>query len=768
MFVKSIKHCVSPVALIVVSSLTATKAYANALQCEIAKPNITIIKPDVANAINIYSNESNILEDNLAYFKGDVSIIHNDTQLRADTAEFSKLSQSIKASGNIIYTDGLTFVTSADFSADIKKDRAQLLQADYLLANNIGRGQASALTILDKQNITLENASFTTCPKGDESWLLESEKITISTEDGWGTAENSVLRLFDTPVVYIPYITFPIDERRTTGFLNPTISSSLKLGAEIETPFYWNIAPNYDATIAPRYMSKRGLQLISEFRFLTEQHQGLVHVEYLNKDNDAPSLDQRYLTHWQQKSDFNDKWRLNIDYTNVSDDSYFADLGSDYGNATDTHIYQEADLSYFGTEVDAQIKLQSFEILGNHQSPYKYLPQIKLQNTKPLVFLDALSEFDFNWEAEYSHFENSRASNSSIPISSADRFHIEPSLLYQKQAPQGSFLSELSLLYSYYNQSVINNVDNAELTNPYASSVSRTLPKLRINTKLNLERTTSWFNKEALQTVEPQLQYLYIPEKDQSNIGLYDTALLQEDYFGLFRDHRFSGLDRIAGANQITLGATTRLYDSDNEELFNLSIGQIFYLDNQTRDVINNQEITQASKSLLAAESFFHWHKRWYMYGGVQYDTNTKDLIKSNLTLDYRSEKNKLVQLNHRYSREVSGNEIEQVGLLASAPINDLVQFTGSYHRDLVHHRSIESYIGLQYESCCWALQMNAYRTLNTNLSTTNDLTGNDEFDTGISIRFVIKGLGDTRKTSATEMLNRGIFGYRRPYFLNN
>ena len=301
----------------------------------------------------------------------------------------------------------------------------------------------------------------------------------------------------------------------------------------------------------------------------------------------------------------------------------------------------------------------------------------------------------------------------------------------------------------------------------YDEKVTRTLPKVRLYSQLNFERDTAFFFKDGIQTLEPQIQYLYTPNKDQSNIGLYDTAKLQDDFFGLFRDRRFSSIDRIATANQFTLGATTRLFSNENEEVFNFSAGQIFYLSDDAKPTSQGINVDTNYNALFAAQTMLHWHRRWYLSGGIQYDTDGKEIIQSNITLDYKGDDKQLVQLNHRYANDVSGNTIEQVGLFTSIPLSQDWQFVGSYHRDLESGRSIEVFSGLQYESCCWAFQITGRRQIETDL---NQAIGQEQatFDTSIGFNIVLKGLGSKSRYDAQKLLQQGIFGYRRPYFLNN
>jgi len=501
-------------------------------------------------------------------------------------------------------------------------------------------------------------------------------------------------------------------------------------------------------------MSNKGLQLQTEFRYLTEQHEGLVGIEYLDSDDSEPDLNERYMFHWQQQSYLGENWRANVDVTNVSDDNYITDLTSNYASKTDTQLYRTGSLTHLGDTWRTDIKVQNFEVLGDHLESYTAIPQVNFTQTAPWRF----DNFDFSVSGEISHFTND---SSEVAIDSATRVHVEPKARYNYATHAWSFLSEVSLLQTNYKQS--GNLTGTQ----YSDTVSRTIPKVRLYSQLNFERDASYFFEDGIQTLEPQIQYLYTPNKDQSDIGLFDTTKLQDDYYGLFRDVRFSGVDRIAAANQFTLGATTRLFDKKQEEVFNFSAGQIFYLSDDAKPTEQGLNSDTNYNALFAAQTMLHWHRRWYLAGGIQYDTDGKQMVQSNVTLDYKGDNNQLVQLNHRYANDVSGNTIEQAGVFTSIPISDEWQFIASYHRDLENNRSIEVLSGLQYESCCWAIQITGHRQIETDL---NQSIGQEQatFDSGISLNFVLKGLGSKSRYDAQKLLQQGIFGYRRPYFLSN
>lgn len=710
---------------------------------------------DDDDRIRVFSDQVLLQQNQSAVFSGQVQILQKGTLLQAPNARYSPDQQQLVADGGIEYFSNDLYVSSRFFKADLAKNEATLGHASYQFVAQAGRGEATALRASEKA-LTLEGALFTTCPEQDSSWALHAEQINITADAGWGEAHHAVFKIKDIPVFYLPYLTFPVDEQRKTGMLIPKIGSSQRLGVELEVPYYLNLAENYDLTLSPRYMSKRGTQLKSQFRYLTEQHQGVMQLEYLNNDNDKPTgFGERYLGHLSHRSDFSSNWRGYIDFTDVSDSAYLTELGSDYNNQSDTQLYREASLSYFGDQLHSNIKVQGFEILGNYNKAYRAIPQLSVASAKPLALGDRL---EANWYGQYAHFRNEQAF-----YTAADRLHLEPMLRLPFVTPAFEMTAESSLLYTYYQQ------QSARELSTEQAEISRVIPKVRLHARLNLEREYDWFGEQALQTFEPQVQYLYIPYRDQSQIGLYDTTRLQDDYYGLFRQNRFSGIDRINEANQLTVGWTTRFYDNTENELFRFSLGQIFFLkEPEFTDDVLTQDLT-STESMLASEMIWHWYRRWYVSSAVQYDIDSKKLIKSNASLDYRGEENTLLQLNHRYSRAVSGVEIQQLGLIGAVPLQQNWQLIASYYRDVTNHRMIDANLGLQYESCCWAVRFVARRQVRADFDVAIDnINQLARLDSGFSLQFVFKGFGDKAGFGVSDMLSNGIFSYRRPYLLTN
>lgn len=693
--------------------------------------------------VQVTADVAEIRENQFALFEGNVDIVTDSAIIHANTAEVTNNGRALSASGDVSYRSPDLTVSSDLLSVDSVQQRLTLKNTQYQLTGFVGHGAAGEIAIVTQQGIALRDVSFTTCPLDQQDWRLEASKISIEPGDTLGEARHTRFYLGDVPVLYLPYFAFPVSNQRQTGLLFPIISSSSATGVDYEQPFYWNIAPNYDMTISPRLMTNRGLQLKTEFRYLTAASGGQVHLEYLNNDTKLASDDSRYFYRYQHHGMLSDNWQLNVDFNGISDNNYVVDFGSDFYNRSDTTINRTIGLDYYSPSLDMSLYLRDFETLGDFDAIYRALPEAKLQWRNSLRDL-----LTFKVDSELAYFDNAQASRPD-----ALRWHLAPTVALPYQRYWGEVTAELTAMNTYYKQT---NIANTELD----EEVNRTLYQGRLFSTLYLEKNDQLFGNDVTITFEPKVQYLYTSYKDQSNIGLYDTTALLTDVNGLFRGQEFTGLDRISDNDQITVGATSRIIDDNNREQFVISLGQIFYLsDSQVTTAVDDR-----NRSALAGELDWRFDDSWFVHSAVQIATDNDKVERSSMALEYRLDATRLVQLSHRFVRDLSGETIDQFGVSASWPIGGNWQVVGRSYRDLERDRSIENYFGLQYESCCWAVRIVAQRSLSNRYDVAGQQNTN-EFDSSIALQFIFKGIGSSRSNRA--MLEDGMFGYRQPYVLN-
>jgi len=738
--------------LLFVSQVTLSNEIPPISACSVNSPRVvqsqlSEFKSDNPQQVFVKADSAQINYPNKALFNGNVNFRQGDTLIKADRAKYSEVDNIFSATGNLFYQDERLTLKSNSLSTSLDGKNTELLDTQYWLNGMAVHGLAKSFTVEDGRFLILSDALFTTCPGETPDWSLNAKEIRIDSEKDWATVRQATLEIFEVPVFYFPYLTLPVSDKRSSGFLYPTIGSNSNNGLEVSTPYYWNISPQYDLTFTPRTMTERGIQLANEFRYLVDKQQGQFNLEYLHSDR-AYDNEARYLFYWNHGGSINENWRVSSDFTHVSDDNYFVDIGSDLANKTDNQLIKNIELSYYQTDWWLNFKVQDIQVLGETTSAYRLLPQISLHSYQNTIN----QYFEYDLYSEFSAFENPDDS-----FDKANRLHIEPTLRMPLNYSSGSLTGEVSLMQTWYQQS-----DQQQQN----QDISRSLAQFRLHGILNLERD---FSQEMVQTLEPQIQYLKVPYEKQSHINLYDTALLRDDYHGLFRARRFSGLDRIADTDQITFGMTTRLKNHGNQELLKLSIGQTFYFRDSKMSLLEGESSTELkSRSALAGELDFTFNERWYVSQAIQLNQNQSQVTQSKSSIDYRYSDNKIVQLSHRYVKEINDGKINQLGIQTIWPINHEWTFVGNYYRDINLNRTIESFVGLQYESCCWAIRVEAYRQLQAQYSEDLSQTAQQSFDTGINFNFQIRGLGASGKQQAQDMLNQGLFSYRRPYYLKN
>ena len=692
----------------------------------------------------VKANRAEIIDNKTALFEGNVDIISDRAVISAEKARIEENGRSVFAEGDVTYQDPQLRVDSESVNLDSNTQQLNLISTRYQLSGFVGHGAADQISIDAQTGVVLKDVSFTTCPLGGEDWQIRASEISLERGSILGEARNTRFYVGDIPVFYLPYFAFPVSNQRQTGLLFPRLTSSSQTGIDYEQPFYWNIAPNYDLTFSPRLMTDRGIQFKTEFRYLQKNSYGSVNLEYLPNDDELSSAeDDRYFYRIFHQGQLAENWQLSVDINGLSDDNYIVDLGSDFYNRADTHLYRTMGVSYYTQNLDFTAQLRDFEVIGDHPNTYRALPETKLE------YRADLSEYmTLRVNSELAYFDNTLDD-----APTALRFHVAPTLAIPYQRQWGELLAEASILSTYYKQE---NIEGTELE----EEVTRTLGQVRLYGNVIFERQQEWAGKQSTLTFEPQFQYLYTSFEEQSDIGLYDTTILLNDVDGLFRGQEFTGLDRISDNDQVTLGVTSRLLDEANREQLVVSLGQIFYLsDNKVAAAAKEQD-----SSAIAAELDWRISDRWLVHTDIQVASESDKVERSSVSFEYRRDENSLIQLSHRYVRNLSNEQIDQIGLSASWPINENWHWVGRYYRDMNLSRSIESYFGLQYESCCWALRFVAQRHLSNRFEGSGTQSIN-EFDSGIALQFIFKGIGSPR--SNRSMLEDGMFGYRQPYVLN-
>ncbi|WP_424411502.1 LPS assembly protein LptD [Pasteurella sp. PK-2025] len=724
--------------------------------------------------VYIEADRAELTQSVNAKYEGNVEIQQGNRYLTAASAEITQQQQGthfqrmahvlghFKYKDNMLHLDG----TAADINLNNKDTDIQ--NANYQFVNRQGRGTATEVELREHYRV-MRNASFTSCLPNDNTWSIEASEMRQHIAEEYAEMWHARFKVHGIPIFYTPYLQLPIGDRRRSGLLMPTVGTSSRDGYFYAQPFYWNIAPNLDSTFTPKYMSKRGWQLNGEFRYLSPIGEGKIAGEYLGHDKaQSGVLNQRsrHLFYWTHNSSFLENWRLDLDYTRVSDKQYFTDFDSEYGNSTDGYADQRARIAYYQPNYNIALAVKQFQIFDEIEiGPYRALPQLDINYYKNNV----AKLLDFKLFAQAVRFDNK-----SPVMPKAWRFHIEPSANLPLSNRYGSLNIETKLYATTYRQKS----GNSPAAEAVKGKINRLLPQIKVDFQTVLASHQT-FIEGYTQTLEPRVQYLYRPYKNQSQIGSqmnnaylgfgYDSSLLQQDYFALFRDRRYSGLDRIASANQVTVGGTTRIYDKKGHERFNFSAGQIYYLQDSRID--NSAEnSTYGRSSSWSLESNWKMNDQWRWRGSYQYDTRLNKSSLGNFTLEYNPQGNNVVQVGYRYASQEYidqnltssanryGQDIKQLGGAIAWELTDNWAVVARHYQDLALKKPVEQYFGVEYRTCCWAVNVGAKRSVT---SRPNQKENEIFYDKSLGVNFELRGLGTTdHKSNIEKMLQRGKLPY--------
>lgn len=781
-------------ATMVWAAIYSQQAHADlAQQCMLGVPVYTkpIVKGDPNNLpIHITAEDVRGEYPNFVEYEGNVDIQQGNQTLTADNVKLTQTEtagelpvREVTATGNVHYDDPQIILKGPSAWSNLDNKNTDVNDGNYMMVGRQGRGDATKMKMRGENRYSImENGTFTTCLPGNNSWSVAGSEVIIDREEEVAEIWHARFKVGDVPIFYSPYMQLPIGNKRRSGFLIPTGSYSNNDGLEFSLPYYWNIAPNYDATITPQFMTHRGVKLNNEFRYLIAPGTGTVAFDFLNHDRayikdkergkrEDRDSDDRWLFYWRHSGTYAGHWNFSSDYTKVSDPSYFTDFSSQYGSTTDGYATQKFSAGYSDTNWNAKVTHKQFQIFADNPNKraYKAEPQVDFNYYK-----NNLGAFDVHTYAQAARFTSVGKNNPD-----ATRLHIEPEVNLPLSNGWANMNNSIKLYATHYDQDIPRSNTDTSLE----KNVTRVLPMFKSDAKVVFERDL-FQGSDFVQTLEPRVQYLYIPYKDQDNINNFDSSLLQSDYSGLFRDRIYSGLDRIASANQFTTGVTTRVYDDTLAERFNFSVGQIYYFE-RPRAGDSNRPIDDKSNTgslLWATDSMWRIDDNWGLRGGLQYDRRLGNVTMGNAVAEYRLDADRLVQLNYRFvdrdyiqatfRREDTANGgytytlpeyqrgISQVGAVMSWPLSERWGFVGSYYYDTKQQQPASQLVGLQYNTCCWAV----------NLGYERKIVGwqkekfSSEYDNKWSINVELRGLNNNHSLGSQKMLESGIMPYQRAF----
>ncbi|QXH80657.1 LPS-assembly protein LptD [Pseudomonas salmasensis] len=761
-------------------------------------------------------------EQQVATLAGDVVMRQGSMQLEADEASLYQAENRGELNGKVRLRDNGALIVGDHAQVQLDTGAAQIDNAEYVMHKSRIRGNALYAKRAENAIIRLKDGTYTTCEPDSNAWQLKGNNITLNPATGFGTATNATLRVKNIPILYTPYIYFPIDDRRQSGFLPPSFSTGGETGFTLVTPYYFNLAPNYDATLYPQYMTKRGMLMEGEFRYLTKSSEGQFGGAYLNDDNDERKKQTdyektRYMLNWQHKGGLDSRLTTLVDYTKISDPFYFQDLKSyQEGVQSQDFLNQQGTVSYRGDSYQAAVNLQSYQLATISQiTPYDRLPQITFNGTLPFQ----PAGLNFSYETEAVRFDRDLRSGrvrnqdggpfnadgtigerrldenvTGLTRANGTRLNVAPAVSYPMNWSYGFITPKLKYVYTKYDLDLDGKgKDQMALAGQtFNSSQDRSVPIASIDSGLYFDRKTNWFGKDYNQTLEPRAFYLYVPNKDQSDIPVFDTSENSFSYSSLFRDNRFSGSDRIGDENKLSFGLTSRWIEENGFERQRASIGQAVYFKDREVQLpgvdAKTRDDAHSDVSPVALEYEFRFNRDWRATADYNWDTETHSPRSGSAMFHYQPEDNpnKVVNLGYRYRNDqvvynqLTGKwqfggdfgqegdkdfvkdyyKIQQHDFSMMWPIVPQWNLITRWQYDYARNRTLEAFGGFEYDNCCWKLRViNRYWVSNDEY--TQLAPQNEKGDHGLFFQIVLKGLGGLTGAKVESFLDKGIEGYR-------
>jgi len=720
--------------ILIASALVATPFSVAAAQqmCLPQDLGPPIVTPDVdgteEDRVEITAGQVDLSGEDGIEFTGEVEFRYGNRTISADRATFDTAAQRVEIHGTVTYRDPEVTVYGEDAEVDAANEEIIFTGGGFELPRRPARGSAQEIKIQGDNTVSLTMVNFTTCPSDPPDWELLARELEMDVDEGFGTARGMKLRFKGVPILGAPYLTFPIDDRRKSGILTPSFSNRDRTGLDISVPYYLNLAPNYDMTIEPRFMRERGLQVNTEFRYLLPGTQGQINFDYMPDDSKA-NLSRRYLN-LNHESMLGERWRVVANAQEVSDNNYFEDLGNSLSVTSQIHLDRYLDISYRAPQWSLLARMQDYQtidpFIASVDEPYARIPQ----------FL-----FSGRWSKNWVRFtsDNELVKFDRDVGATGWRMDLTEELSFPFARP-GMFLTP-AIALRQTNYSLDNVAPGAK------TDFSRTLPVASIDAGLTFDRVAG---KQSgwIQTIEPRMLYVHVPFEEQTDFPLFDTIEPTYNLVQLFRKYRYLGADRIADTDQLSFGITTRLIDAETgKERLHATLGQTRYLSPQ-RVTLPGEPPSTGADSDYIAEISISLRDAWRLGVDYQWDSNNRKTARTETRFQYRPQGDRLVGLAYRYQDGL----LEQGDVSLVWPMGEAWRVIARTSHSFLDKQPLESFLGLEYEACCWRLRLIGRRYISRR-------TG--ESDSSFTVQFQLRGFSD-EGSSPEELLDRGILGYQR------
>ncbi len=700
--------------------------------------------PPEEAALHAGANQSSMTDD-LVELNGEVIISKGQRRISADSATLNRLSNILNLKGHVEVREPGVLLRCDAGQINTNNGLGSFSNAHILNHDTGLRISAEQAEHPSEFSFTFSGARYTQCTPDDEVWVISAGQLELDQAAGWGSAEDVVLRVKDIPVFYSPYLSFPIDERRKTGFLWPTIASN-NGSMDLSLPYYLNIAPNFDATLTPRKVGSHGNMLEAETRYLNEYSFWTLAGSQLN--DDELDGEKRWLGNVQESGRLGEYWSHRIDYSKASDSDYLSDFSFDSINTQrQNNLAQTGTANFHSQYWRGQVLVQEYQNLDDdYDSPYKRLPQISLSNQSQGVNFSP----DYSLSLQFTEFDHEESKEKGGSFDSGQRRYAEAGVSFPMRWAPGFIIPSTKIRHVSYQ---LDGLQASEDDSPEATVASGSL-----DMGLIFERPFS--DSSYNQTLEPRLYHLYSDYEEQSQQPDFDSKALSFSYNQLFRDSRFIGHDRLDDANQTSVGVTSRYIDQKSGlETLTLSAGQTFYWqDRRIQEDLSNSPLSQ-DNSQLATEIRYQPHANFWLNSTSLWDTRQDKMDEFTISGQYNNDK-ALLNVGYRFRREdpdtSSIEALEQADISTVIALNDRWQAMAKFQYDVAEDRSLEDLFGIEYQDCCWLARI-VYQRAVKNVNSSSSL--DTERDHKIVLQFQLKGLGGIGN-KAIRLLQESILGY--------
>ncbi|HVC00794.1 MAG TPA: LPS assembly protein LptD [Steroidobacteraceae bacterium] len=677
--------------------------------------------------IHIESDSATLGADGDAVVAGKVLVLQDARRVSADSVTYDRRTGRIRVKGSVHFSDPRLRIRSDAGSYD-QTGRANFADASFQLLDRRGRGFAQRIDVRPGGKVLLDKVRYTTCPPGAADWMLHASSIALDTARQQGAAHNAYLVFKGVPLFYTPYLSFPLGSQRQSGFLYPSFAHTGNNGYSLASPYYFNLAPNYDLTLTPGYMSARGVDLAGQYRYLTETSHGQIDATYL--PDDSQTHGERDYLHFADLTDLNSHNRIGIDVASVSDSNYFQDFAVGSAETSMTYLERRIAYQYRDSVWRVAAMLQNFQTIDISVDPslrpYSRVPDL---NARALWRVGDTG-FEFALHSEAVDFLREVGPTGL-------RLDVTPELRWSRRTAGYFFVPAIGWNFTQYD------LQHAASGDP--ATPTRALPYARLDTGLIFERDDA-ANGRPAQTLEPRMVYSYVPYRNQNDLPVFDTALPDLNLTELYQTNRFVGADRIGDANQLSLGVTTRWFDSaTGRQFLSATLGQTRYF-TTPRVTLPGQTPIAYGASNVVGDVEVTAYRDVSVKLGYQWNPYTSTTEKSEVSVQYRPDSSRMVNLGYRFQHGV----LDQWDGSFAWPIAGHWNAVGRLVYSTLDRQTIEQVAGIEYRSCCWSLQIVQRRYV---------VNRTGALDTSVAMQLELLGMSSVGK-SADSFLRRAIGGY--------